>query len=635
MSARRAIAAKACTALLAVALLSMKSDGFGYAREVQSKPGWAVLELPRELLAHAQGDLADLRLLADSEEQPWLLEEQLPRALKRFELALVESTAEQTTGLIDRGEHPALSSSLSVELQGGEPFLKPIVIEASDDKVSFRQIAKSSIFRVGASSSMTVRFAPNDRRYLRLRLDDRNGAPVRPQYLVLESSGADARALAPLAAELKPKAAENLGVDTYTLELPSAHLPVRVLRFAVDSPAFSRRVSVYERLLFRDELSRRLVGEAVLFRSASGESSLTLALADVSSPTLEIEVQRAEGSLHISQAEYLVAPRRLVFFAPATAVGKLELLYGAPAVSAPHYDLAQALAHGQPPALTEATLGAERKLSNVAAAPLASAARAALDGAARWPSRAPIVLPAQGSIAYLDLEGEVAAAPYRLRIVDAKNQQVPFIVEAAQRTSERPAQWSAHSEANKTQVTLSPLGAHDALSGIKLEASAPEYFSREVSVYETTTDARGPVARRGLGSATWVHHPKESKASLYIAVARPSTKQLFVEVDDGDNVPLTISAVAVELARPRIDFAFQPGDELSLLWGNREASAPRYDFALLSSQVLASAASPARVKLTEQPPHDESPARPRWFWLVPVLGAALVLLVLARTLRPR
>ncbi len=627
----RSLWAKACTALSALALLGMKTDGFAYGRDVQSKPGWSVLELPADTLAHAAPNLADLRLHAGGNEIPWLLEEQLPKAQARYELQNVEMGRDQTTALVDRGEHPVLAAFLSVEVPGNEPFLKPVVLEASDDKQNFRVIATSSIFRVQSRTSTTVRFAPNDRRYLRLRLDDRNSGVVRPVSVVLESPGPDLPSPAAIPAELTPASNEG-GVDRYTLELPSAHLPVLALRFTVDSPAFSRRVSVYERVLFRDVLSRRLVGEGAIFRAPGGESATTLPLADFASQSLELEVERAPSSLPIKLGEYIVARPRIVFLAPDKP--KLELLYGAPALEAPKYDLAQALAHGQPPALAIASLGAEQNLGPAQPVRIAPPPRAPLDDAARWPSRTKISLPAQGNVAYLDLEGEPAVAPYQVRILDAQNRQVPYILESTPRTSLRPVEFWLNSEGKSTSYGLGEIGAHSIVSGIELEASAPDYFSRSVEVYETGGERKGETWRLTRGSANWVHQPNEPKALLRIPLARPHTQSLYVDIDKGDNVPVTLSAVRFEFVRQRIDFVFQPGDDLSLLWGNGEAAAPSYDFALLTDQVLASSALPASAKMPEVKVLAAS-ERPRWFWLAPVFGAAVVLLVLARTLRAK
>ena len=75
--------------------------------------------------------------------------------------------------------------------------------------------------------------------------------------------------------------------------LPSKNLPASALRLGATDAAFVRRVRVFERVWFRDEVSRRLLGEGDIVRSAAGEDRLEVPLSE---PTASISRSRSIGS---------------------------------------------------------------------------------------------------------------------------------------------------------------------------------------------------------------------------------------------------------------------------------------------------------------------------------------------------
>src|SRR4051812_20902948 len=123
-----------------------------------------------------------------------------------------------------------------------------------------------------------LHFAPSDRRYWRFRFDDRNGGAITVSQIavgVASAQGAPPRVIA-----LDPKAEPDAapGTTTYSAVLPTQNLPLRALRVRGSDAAFVRKVRVFERVWFRDEVSRRLLGEADIARKPGGpdESSVHL-----------------------------------------------------------------------------------------------------------------------------------------------------------------------------------------------------------------------------------------------------------------------------------------------------------------------------------------------------------------------
>ncbi|MGH9398814.1 MAG: hypothetical protein ACRD00_00490, partial [Thermoanaerobaculia bacterium] len=107
---------------------------------------------------------------------------------------------------------------------------------------------------------------------------------------------------------------------------------------------------------------------------------------------------------------------------------------------------------------------------------------------------------------------------------------------------------------------------------------------------------------------------------------------LRVVFENGDNAPLLLDTAATVTAVARIDFVFQQGDRLTLLSGNPEASAARYDFTMIAPEILAAPAQPAALG---SPVRAAAPAArtPEWLWAALAAAVVLVVLALARTLR--
>lgn len=613
--------------LTAFALAAVPADLFRYSRPISAAPGWVRLPIPDDVLDACRPGLPDLRIVNDANaEIAWALEDRIGAVATPLELKDVERAAgRETTALADRGPHPAAASAVTLSIDA-EEYLKPVVIESSDDRASWRTFATGSVFATRFARSTTLRFAPNDRRWWRFRFDDRNGDPISPRQATVRTKSAELSLReVPLALSAAPSPDEAA-----TVTLPAANLGIVALRIEAGGAAFSRRVRVAERLFFRGEVLRRQIGEGLLVRSADGSGNDVIPIGDSSARSLEIEVERLDGpALALTRVVALARPRSILFSAPQGA--SLRLLYGSALAEPPKYDLERALSKGRPAdaALSTATLGA-RQGAVEPGFPLP--ARGALTDPAAWKRRQAIVLPDSGNVAYLDLSGPAGEGPGTPRILDGAGRQVPYVLERAAHRERSPAMMRDASRGPKTIVELVQLREPSSIDTVELTASAPAYFSREVVVQEAVTDARGEAGTRILGSASWEKRSEEPASPLVIGILRPSGGQIRVTVENGDNAPLAIASAAVWISVPRIDFVFAPGEKLALLSGNAEASAPAYDLDLVAARVLSSPALPARVASPEPLPKATT-AAPGWLWIAVAAAAVLVGLVLARTLR--
>jgi hypothetical protein len=611
---------------IAVALLAAAAPAsdFRFSRVVEAPAGWCALELSDDVLDACRPGLPDLRLRdASGEDVPYAYARE-DGQLRREELRDVESIRKrETTALLDRGSAPPLARAVTVEI-GGEDFLKPVTIESSSDGASFREFAHGSLFATSRARSTTLHFSPNDRRYWRFRFDDRNSDPVTVTGVRVQAASWEqpVREI-PLSVDLT-RSQRSLLVAA---RLPAANLGVTTLILTIGEPAFQRRARVFERVFFRDGVSRRLLGEATLERSPDSKGSTEIPICDPASRSLEIEIENDDSPpLHVSGLTAIARAPRLLFFSERP--GPLRLVYGSPAAAAPHYDLTEALRKGVPKKIETAVLGEPRAAGSPAS--VSVPLRGASLEVAAWTTRQPIEVPAAGEVAYLDLREPLSRQLSSLRIVDRDGRPVPHIVDGSVRETVSAVRPRVAQSGTQTNVTVSRLDPAQPPDALTLFASSPDYFSRDVTVVAPTRNGRSSSGDRVLGSSHWQRLPGEPSRPVTIALASSDSGWLRAEIENGDNAPLTIDKAEIQVPFVRIDFVFQPGEKLSLLSDNPLAPPPRYDLAMVADRVLASPAHPARLGLAEQ---RKGTMVPRWFWAAVVAAAILVGVALVRTLR--
>ncbi len=598
---------------------------FRLSRPIEGASGWTRLDLPDDVLDACRPGLPDLRIEADGKDVPFALGSGAGAAGPEMPLSDVESVSKtETTAILDRGASPPLADRATFAVEA-EDFLKPVAAEASDDRAAWKEIARGSIFATPGTRMLTLRFAPNDRRFLRFRFDDRNGDPIRPTAVALGIASPAAPATAERALALSISSDAPKGATLARLALPAANLMIRSLRLDADDPAFARRARIYERILFRDEIRRRLLASGLLTKSPGAAPSLETPSEPIAARTLEIEIEDGDAPpLANLRVTALVEPATLRFFAPA---GSLLLRYGSASATAPRYDVAAALRKGAPPAFAEARLG---PATVSAAAPAFTPSLGPAVDPAVWPTRYAIGLPSSGTLAYCDLPPDVS--PDALRVVDGENRQVPYLLERAAREVVRTVRPRWETRGGESVAEISGLDVHAPLEAVELEASGPSIFSRSVFVEAPLRDARGAAGIQPLGEALWERRSGDEASSFRIRLGTSAREAIRIRIPNGDNAPLDGGPVRLITTVSRIDFAFAPGSKLFLLAGNRAAAAPRYDFALLSSEVLAAPAGRATIG----PPAraEAPPARtPVWLWGAVAAAVLLGVLALARTLK--
>ena len=561
---------------------------------------------------------------------PWALEERIGRSPARLPLRDVERTSHrETAAVLDRGARPALARSATIEIDGQE-FLKPVVIESSDDGASWRAFAEGSVFAGPRARSTTLRFPPNGRRWWRFRFDDRNSDPVAPRAVSVDA-GDPPRFVREIPLSPGPADASSPGISTRALILPGANLGVSSLRIAGAAPAYVRTVKVTERVFFRDEVVRRLVGAGTISRAPDGSVSDEIALCDGSARVLELEIEETGGPVFEVSSVVALARARAIVFAAPRAGAPLRLFYGSGIAEAPRYDLERALSISRPARTPEALLGpAERRAGDADALALPPRGAAVVPSA--WKSQQPIALPAETQVAYLDLPTPAGENTASVRILDSENRPVPYIVErVAHRVRHAVSTTTIRRETRTVLRIETPQPS--AVDLVEVSAAAPAYFSRQATASEEERDARGVTGRRVLGSASWVKRAEDPAVALAIPIGRPSALQIEVEIENGDNAPLSISDAAVWTSAVRIDFDFLPGERLRLAWDNPAARPPRFDLELVAGRILSAPARPAALLPRPSRQAEKTTRTPGMLWIAIAAAGVLLLVVLARTLK--
>jgi hypothetical protein len=120
---------------------------------------------------------------------------------------------------------------------------------------------------------------------------------------------------------------------------------------------------------------------------------------------------------------------------------------------------------------------------------------------------------------------------------------------------------------------------------------------------------------------------------------RPVTRTLFIEVDNGDNLPLTLRQFRVHYQTPRLIFRASSETPLWLYYGNADVSRPQYDLNLIAPALFA--AEKAVATLEQSEPLEESSGwtlgAPRgvvkwFFWLSLGVAVVVLLFVIAKLL---
>lgn len=636
---------------LPAAALALDPAGWKNRQTVDiAAPGLVRIDLRPDTLDAIEASSPDLRLVnADGQEQPYQLESAAdqPRQVFPARNFSPELTGAATQLTFATGTAQPLDS---LELESPHPhFLKAVRVEVSDDRVHWTPVgAGVPVFRQWGAEHLRLPLAGRSTAQVRVTLDDSRSPPVPFTGATVLTTAEPGWEPVPMEARITRRE-EFAGETVLTLALEGRRVPLARLEFDTHEPLFTRRVSLATRTLHDGASTEQAFATGTIYRlqldGLPARAQLGLPLhAAPDTRELLVRIHNADSPpLNLSAVRVLRRPVWLVFHAPAA--GRYTLLSGNSRAGAPRYDLAafaSDLRHATATTVSPGPLQpnpAYRAPEALADVPLAGAALAA-DG---WTARRAVRLTARG-VQELELDADALAQSRPdfadLRLLRA-GRQVPFLLERPDLSRALAVSLTPDDDPKRPTHSRWKLGLPRArlpLSRIVFTSPTP-LFQRTLRLYEKVPTDRGDFFDHTLATATWSRAPGPPPQPLTLVLsAVPRTDTLFIETDNGDNPAIALAASQVAHPVVRLVFKAETMDEITLLYGQPSASAPRYDLSLVAGQLLSSERAVATLGAAKN--QDDGFARGALrslrggplFWGALILLVAVLLAIIARLL---
>jgi hypothetical protein len=616
-----------------------------------SKPGLMKISLPAETLNAARPGLEDLRLYDDvGNEIPYVIEHPMPspkvvQAAKSFSVSLNPAN---TVITLESGI-PQPFDAVTLETPVSD-FIKSVRVEDSTDGIRWVEIARGQpIFRQRSGvANLKMAFPPTVSKWLRLTVDDSRSAPI-------PFTGAQVHAVSGGSAPIETVPAtiserdESPGQTRLAVNLGAANLDVAGVEIETAEPLFMRPVSIAVPQISDGAIHEQQIGQGSIYRVAvegqKPSENLYMPLeASVPSRELVLLVKNGDSPpLPVSSVQVERRPVYLIFL--ARDPGIFYVLTGNNHCDAPHYDLAALNMNLKSVAVSPVNVSAVVDNPNFHTPdvlPGLEISGAPLDTSA-WKFRKEVKVSDPGA-QQIELDPEVLAHANPdladLRLMHGSN-QVPYIVEHT--SIERAigpvvTMTNVAKEPRMSRWLLRLPQAYLPLTRLGCVATTP-LFQRDLRLYEMVSDERGQEFENSLGQVNWVQTPESKTKEFDLALNQtPQTASLILDTDNGDNSPLQLEQFKLFYPATRILFKAMPGEELSLCYGNANASPPRYDLSLVAGQLLAAdknAASLAGEEPLQKPSWHATEITPNsryFFWGVLGLVVVVLLIVISRLL---
>lgn len=218
------------------------------------------------------------------------------------------------------------------------------------------------------------------------------------------------------------------------------------------------------------------------------------------------------------------------------------------------------------------------------------------------------------------------------------------------------AETSQVAQKNRDTVIEFTLPANVPVDRVEFDADQPANFSRDVTIIVTpqklpqsgneeteSSTSSGSILRiHGIHNGRRVDEERwsvEPPASL----TNEATKWL-VKIDNGDDTPLTLKSVRLQMLERTLCFDAAPGENYALYYGDPALSAPRYDYATLFAPEQGAALAtfgPEQKNPEYTPRPDELPfteKHPALLWtalVAVILLLGIIALRSAKQLQPK
>lgn len=333
----------------------------------------AGLSLPQDVYLHAQTSLPDVRIIDDAgNEVPFARYSRMGSTVsKSLPTEMLENSfsgGNYTQVVLNVGASVPFHNSVEIHTSESD-FIEWVSVDASDDAHEWRSVAeRAPIFRFrqqGREGTQTIRYSPNNARYLRIRvLDGKKKFPIDSAQVFSNTVEAPERSF--LDENIVDDPAGHAGENSWRVDLGTSALGVQEVRFAVNPGEFIRAVQISAS---DDGATWNSVahGEVYRFRrDDTAEEHLRMDVpGEVTGRYWRITVVNGnDAPLPGAIPSLYITPVHMVF--EQQPGRNYRLLYGQSRAAAPQYDLAQRVSSDQEDAAVVGQLGAEEDTSNYA-----------------------------------------------------------------------------------------------------------------------------------------------------------------------------------------------------------------------------------------------------------------------------
>jgi hypothetical protein len=623
-----------------------------WSRQGEIKPeraGLTEVTIPLPLLDHASPTLHDLRLFKTSgEEIPYSLHQPSRTPAQWISAESFESVMDhKNTVLFGKAPNGAVDA-LRLESPAGT-FLKSVSLDVFE-KGHWRTLWKGRpIYRTSPGvQNLELEFPARRLNRFRLLVDDQKNDPIAFTGIAVRMAIDSVPAIEKIPAVQLER--EEHPWDTHlTLGLPSQNLFVDGLTIETSNSHFQRSVRVVLQDLspasnsdFGQHITEVLVGESTLYRSPGENGTISENLfipinRRIPGRKIHLMVENGDAPpLEIKSVKVHHIPTRLLFF--ATDMNPITFAAGHPSAPVPHYDWP--LTRAIPVPAQVANVQANPNDVKPDVAPLMASVGAAFDGKG-WVHRSAVHMKSSG-VQSLEIPFSVLVCSSwdgrDVRLVrDGK--QLPFIYDRGVPPQtiipERSIVPTAPKGISRWELKLPTKGIP--ISNLDIRAKE-SLFRRPVHIYEERFTANGVPYRHSFSNTQWVREGNGEGRLLIFFAGFPQNDRIYLEIEDGDNAPLTIEDLKLYYRTYSIVFKTDLGAPLWLYYGQPDVRFPIYDAALVADELLSAEKSKAVLGAEEKqksrwvwgsPRNGETSAL---FWIVLIAVTLMILLVIQRLL---
>jgi len=485
----------------------------------------------------------------------------------------------------------------SVSLETPAPaFLRAAKIEVSQNNADWTQVDKGvPVFREWGAEKLSLPLAGRAAAYIRITIEDGKADSTIPfTGATIQMEVPPPPAPSDIEARIVSRD-EFAGETVLTLALGGQNVPLAAISFETKEPLFMRRVSVAIRELKNAIPSERVIGSGTVFRVALNGSpsreQVDLPLI-YTPPTRELLIHVHNGDappLSIDAVKLKRWPVSLLFMAPAA--GNYTLLSGNPQALAPHYDLAGFAGELRGATASVVVPGNLEETPNYHPAetlgspplpdiPLLGAPLDTKD----WVFRNTVQITEPGvQELELDLDGN----------------QIPYVLE--QPAVARSVSSSLEEYHDPKRAAVSVWMLHLPKAGLPIRSvvlsTTTALFQRQFRIYEKLANQEGASYENTLATGQWDRTPQPGvpDTRVFDLHGRSHADTVWIECDNGDNPAILLGTAQVIYPVVRLVFKAAETDGFVLVYGNKEANAPRYDLALVAGRLLTSPRSAAHL----------------------------------------